>query len=74
MAHQVFWAGEISELDDFGSPIDDTVIDARTIRGPWMLMTPSSFALYGGTEGRFGIGLGQRFVRQSDGRWLKVEG
>lgn len=70
----VYWSSPVGATDDFQSPIDDEIIDARTVYGPWALMSPASFARYGGTNGRLGLGLGQRFKKQPDGRFLKVEG
>ena len=69
---KVYWLSPVGELDDFRDKITDTIIDAATIHGPWALMTPKSFAEYG--IGKLGLGLGQRYKIQSDGKWLKVEG
>lgn len=74
MSQPVYWLSPVGDYDDFDSPIFDVIIDARTAYGPWALMTPESFSLHGGTRGRLGVGLGQRYQKQADGRWLKVEG
>jgi len=70
--NKVYWLSPVGEKDDFGSPIADEIIDGKTAMGPWALMTPKSFRLHG--VGKLGLGLGQRYVKQDDGKWLKVEG
>jgi len=45
--------------------------DARTRRGPWGWLCQSCFNLEGIG---LGIGLGQKYELQSDGRWLLTEG
>ena len=47
-------------------------IDGKSAYGPWGFMTPSSWRRHG--VGRLGTGFGQRYERQADGSWLKVEG
>lgn len=69
---QVYWSGYVPDKDDFGQPINDEFIDGRTVGGPWATMTPASWERFG--VGRLGTGCGQRYERQADGRWLKVEG
>jgi hypothetical protein len=69
---KVYWLSHVGEKDDFGDDIDFEIIDGKTKFGPWALMTPLSWDLHG--VGRLGLGLGQRYQRQLDGRWLKVEG
>jgi hypothetical protein len=70
----VYWISPLGDKDDFGVPYGDEMIDGRTRHGPWANMTPSSWAFEGGTGGRLGPGMGQRYKKQDDGRWLKVEG
>lgn len=73
MPEKVYWLSPVGGFDDFDDPIRDTIIDGATAQGPWALMTPRSWRMHG----RFttlGLGRGQRYVRQPDGRWLKVEG
>jgi hypothetical protein len=64
--------GPVGPKDDFGNDIKDEIIDGRTKRGPWALMSPASWKING--IGRLGTGFGQRYRKLGDGRWLKVEG
>lgn len=66
-----YWTGTITQNDDFGSKISSQFIDGRTHMGPWAIMSPASHKIYGVGLGK---GMGQRYARQPDGRWLKVEG
>lgn len=67
----VYWESPVGN-DDFQQPIGDVFYDAKTVYGPWAKMTPDSFETHG--DGRLGLGRGQRYERQTDGRYLKVEG
>lgn len=66
-----YWIGTVNETDDFGRIISDTFIDGEIRHGSWAIMTPASFHLYGIGLGQ---GLGQKYVKQDDGRFMKVEG
>ena len=63
-----FW----KKKDDFGDTIKDEIIDGATKLGPWALMTPKSWKIHG--HGKLGTGLGQRYKKQKNGKWLKVQG
>jgi hypothetical protein len=67
-----FWMGTPPPQDDFGAQIGDEFIDGASKMGPWAFFTPESWKLYG--RGRLGTGFGQRYQKQADGRWKKVEG
>lgn len=67
----LYWIGTVEAKDDFGETIEDTFIDGKTNRGPWAIMSPKSFKKHGVG---LGTGLGQKYKRQPDGRWLKIEG
>ena len=72
MPREVYWIGsDIDEKDDFNRPIKDEFIDGRTRDGHWAIMAPSSHRIHGYG---LGMGRGQRYKKQPDGRWLKVEG
>lgn len=66
-----YWIGDVSKTDDFGDPIKEVFIDGATVHGPWAVMTPASHDYYG--RG-LGTGRGQKYMKQADGKWLKVEG
>jgi hypothetical protein len=70
----VYWVGYLDEYDDFGDMFTDEMIDGKTKMNPWSWakMTPASWKKYG--VGRLGTGYGQRYKKQPDGKWLKVEG
>jgi len=67
-----YWAGDVGDKDDYGRLITDEFIDGRTVWGPWAIMSPLSWREEG--VRKFGTGCGQRYRKQHDGRWLKVEG
>lgn len=77
-AQDKFWVGEpgtadkFGQRDDFGFLIGNEFIDGKTIYGPWGIMAGGqSFATHGVG---LGTGKGQRYAKQPDGRWKKVEG
>jgi hypothetical protein len=67
-----YWLGSLGEKDDFDMPYKDVMIDGATRMGPWANMTEESFKVYG--TGKLGLGFGQKYVKQENGKWLKVEG
>jgi hypothetical protein len=68
-----YWMGSsIKANDDFGNPVKDVFVDGKTKMGPWAIMSPESWRIYG--VGSYGTGYGQRYCKTHDGRWLKVEG
>lgn len=64
-----WWLSPVGEKDDFGDKITDTIIDGKTQFGPWALMTPRSWVVNG--IGKLGIGYGQKYKKQPNGKWLK---
>ena len=75
MTQPLYWTGPVGPNDDFGHPLDQEFIDGCTAYGRrWAIMTPDSWKAHSGTGGKLGTGFGQRFQKQADGRWLKVEG
>jgi hypothetical protein len=65
-----YYHGNVSEKDDFGVRIDNEFVDGATTMGSWAIMAPSSFEVYG--KG-LGLGKGQKYVKQPDGKWLKTQ-
>lgn len=51
--------------------ITDTFVDGRTSMGSWADMCPNCHRQYGVGVG---IGRGQKYEKQDDGRWLKTAG
>jgi hypothetical protein len=72
---EVCWTSHVGAVDDFNIPVNHKpggiIIDGATTMGPWALMVPESHERHG--RG-LGLGRGQKYVKQEDGRWLKVEG
>lgn len=65
------WAGTPPAACDLCKrPIMRTFVDGRTTMGPWAIMCPSCRVAYG--PSRLGIGLGQKYERQSDGSFVRV--
>lgn len=69
----VYWAGPISHCDVCRTPFEKVFYDAKTNGGPWACMCPSCQNLGPGL-GKTGLGIGQKYELQSDGKWLKTEG
>ncbi|MEO6305077.1 MAG: hypothetical protein ABIP51_18105 [Bacteroidia bacterium] len=71
---KVYWTSKVGSTDDFGDTVSDIIIDGKTTQGPWALMTPDSYKKHSYFKGRFGLGMGQKYQKQTDGKWLKIEG
>jgi hypothetical protein len=67
-----YWTGNLGPKDDFGRPYGDLMYDGRTNMGPWANMSHDSWMMVG--VKKLGTGYGQKYRKQADGRWLKVEG
>jgi hypothetical protein len=68
-----YWTGDVPAKDDFGMTISDEFIDGRMRgRSQWAMFAPMSWRTMG--IGILGLGYGQRYRKQKDGRWVKVEG
>jgi hypothetical protein len=67
-----YWMGPAPEKCDLCStPITKVFIDGATSHGPWGNMCPTCHAF----DGRgLGVGRGQKYQKQADGRWQKVGG
>jgi hypothetical protein len=66
-----YWMGEVMDREDFGQLIVNVFYDGKTKMGPWAIMSEASWQRKG--IGRTGIGFGQKYEKQEDGKWLKVE-
>lgn len=71
-----YYSAEISKADDFQIPYTgktgEVVYDAKTRSGPWATMKQESWEKHG--SGRLGTGHGQKYVRNEQGQFIKVEG
>jgi hypothetical protein len=71
-AKAVYWLSPLGYRDDFGAQYDNIMIDGKTRIGPWANMTQESWRCHG--VGCLGTGYGQKYQKQTDGSWLKIEG
>ena len=70
---EVFWLSAVPNEDDFGDKITNEFIDGKSNKGPWGLFTPKSYQIRGARPGIFGVGIAQRYRKQENGRWLKIQ-
>lgn len=68
MARHRQWIGKVPARDYGGEPIDDVMIDGRTVGGWWALMAPSTHEIMGCG---LGVGRGQRYRKAEDGKWYR---
>lgn len=61
------------KCDTCDTPIVSKFYDAKTEMGPWACMCPSCQNLGPGL-GQLGLGKGQEYTKQPDGKWLKTAG
>lgn len=73
MPRTVYWTGTLpNHCEVSGMKIKDSFVDGRVPgMSCWGIMHPTYFKNNGG---KLGQGFGQLYKKQSDGRWLKVEG
>lgn len=72
MANPVYWCGDApTHCDISGRPIVNVFVDGATTLGPWANMDLKAHRAYG--RG-LGLGKGQKYEKQPDGKWLKVAG
>lgn len=69
-----YWLSPLGGCDvctePFGVVMYDACVHVRP-GGIWANVCQTCFTAYGG---RLGLGLGQKYVRQPEGRWLCTEG
>ena len=70
-AEDKYWTGLVPAHDDFGDKITNGFIDGKTSSGQWGLMSLKSFRENGV---RLGLGFGQQYEKQADGKWKKTKG
>lgn len=70
MKQPTYWLSEVPKSCDIcHNEITTTFIDGKTSFGPWANMCGTCHDLYGVG---LGIGKGQKYQKQSDGRFLKI--
>lgn len=67
-----YWMGSTPAIcDTCDEPIKKEFTDGKTRMGPWANMCPGCSAIYGVG---LGLGRGQKYEQQTNGRWLKTGG
>lgn len=61
------------KCDTCDAPITNMFVDGKTTMGPWGCLCSACFLLGPGI-GKLGPGLGQKYEKQPDGKWLKTGG
>lgn len=68
---EVKWMG--SKVCDFcHKDIDDILIDGKTMMGPWAVMCEECHSIHGYPT--FATGIGQKYKKNSEGDFVKIEG
>jgi len=76
-AGKVFWTGKPGKCDGCGKALikEKSFSDIKTFNGPWGLFCDNCVPAFSiGKTQHYGEGLGQRYERQDDGRFLKTLG
>ena len=75
---KVYWLSPLKdECQSCGKPFGKLMYDMKTQGGPWANLCDNCAMHNGGNHpgiGRLGLGLGQKYEKQPDGKWLKTEG
>lgn len=71
MAKAVYWLSHVGACEICDQPLTTLMVDGKTNWGPWALMCVPCHTVHGG---KLGLGIGQKYEKQQDGRWLKVAG
>lgn len=68
----IYYVNPPTRCDCHGQPLDKVLYDAATtLGGQWAVLCPKGFVRLGQGLGK---GLGQKYEKQPDGKWLKVAG
>ncbi len=71
MTKQIYWSGALDACQVSGLPFEDVMYDANIPGMGWGNINQATFDALGC---RLGVGKGQRYRKQPDGRWLQVAG
>lgn len=70
----VTWMGVVvPTCDTCPRPIVSVFYDMKTKQGPWGCLC-TDCAFHGDGVAQLGTGLGQRYEKQADGKWIKTGG
>jgi len=73
MSKSVQWLSPVPDrCETCEAPIKSVFYDAKTTMGPWACMCPSCFT-FGPGINKLGLGLGQKYTKRSNGKWVKQE-
>jgi hypothetical protein len=70
---RTYWSAPVNDCDVCTAPIGDDLYDMKTKQGPWATMC-NRCALHGMGIGRLGLGLGQHYHKEADGKYYLVSG
>lgn len=70
---RAMWSGTVGDCDVCDAPIGPDLYDMKTKQGPWACMC-NRCAMHGIGIGRLGIGLGQHYRKEADGKYYLVSG
>lgn len=71
MKREKEWLGS-KKCDFCNTIINDILIDGKTTDGYWATMCKKCHKIHG--IGKFGIGCGQKYEKNSENRFIKIEG
>lgn len=74
---KVYWLSALKDsCQSCERPFGKLMYDMKTIGGPWANLCNNCAMMGGGRAPGMVVwlGLGQKYEKQADGRWLKVEG
>lgn len=66
-----YWVGDVDDCNLCNKRIDAEFVDGATRMGPWAIMCKPCARKHGVGVG---MGRGQVYTKQADGRWLKTGG
>jgi hypothetical protein len=71
MARKVYWLSPLKDCDICHNPFGNIMIDGKTRQGPWGNLCERCHTVFGVG---LGLGRGQKYEKQTDGKWLKIGG